>query len=261
MPQPLIATSGSHGHTLVVMPTYNERENLPLMAKALFALGLPDFSLLVVDDNSPDGTGRLAEELSAQYDGAIRVLHRPSKAGLGPAYLAGFRHALALGAQRIIQMDADFSHQPHYIPALLAALDEADLVIGSRWIRGGGVDPTWGLHRKLLSMWANRIYTPLILGMPIHDATGGFRAWRRATLEGLDLEQVQSNGYVFQVEIAYIAYRSGYRLRELPIFFPERQRGVSKMSSRVALEAALRVWQIRNRYRGISAARRANAED
>jgi dolichol-phosphate mannosyltransferase len=245
--------------TLVVMPTYNERENLPLMAEALFGLGLPDFGLLVVDDNSPDGTGQLAEDLSPQYGGAIRVLHRPAKAGLGPAYLDGFQRALDLGAQQIIQMDADFSHQPHYIPQLLAALREADLVIGSRWIRGGGVDPSWGWHRKALSMWANRIYTPLILGMPIYDATGGFRAWRRETLEGLGLSRVQSNGYVFQVEMAYISYRLGYRLREVPIFFPDRQRGTSKMSSRVALEAAARVWQIRRHYRGYSAAQRANA--
>lgn len=205
MSQPLIATPDPH--TLVVMPTYNERENLPLMAEALFELGLPDFGLLVVDDNSPDGTGRLAEELSPKYGGAIRVLHRPFKNGFGPAYIDGFRQALRMGAQRIIQMDADFSHQPRYIPQLLEALEEADLVIGSRWIRGGGVDPQWGLHRKLLSMWANRIYTPFILNMPIYDATGGFRAWRRATLEGLGLEWVQSNGYVFQVEMAYIAYR------------------------------------------------------
>lgn len=244
--------------TMVVMPTYNEAGNLPPMMQALFALGVADLEVLIVDDNSPDGTGRLAESLSAEHGGRIQVLHRQQKNGLGPAYVAGFKHAIGLGADILIQMDADFSHQPRYIPELLHSLQDADLVIGSRWIRGGGVDETWGWHRKLLSMWANRIYTPLILGMPIYDATGGYRAWRRETLIGMDLDRVQANGYVFQVEMAYLAYRLGYRVREVPIYFPDRKVGTSKMSSKVALEAALRVWDIRQRYHHLTPTMRAH---
>lgn len=243
--------------TIIVMPTYNERENLPLMTEALFALGIDALELLVVDDNSPDGTGQLAEELSSAHPGRVHVLHRPGKGGLGPAYLAGFRHALEMGAEILMQMDADFSHQPRYIPDLLGALENADCVIGSRWMKGGGVEENWGWHRKMLSRWANRIYTPLILGMPIYDATGGFRAWRRETLLGMDLSRLHSNGYVFQVEIAYVAYRLGYRVTEVPIYFPDRQHGTSKMSPRVAAEAALRVWEIRARHKHLRPEMRA----
>lgn len=245
--------------TIIVMPTYNERENLPLMTEALFALGIDALELLVVDDNSPDGTGQLAEGLSSAHPGRVHVLHRPGKGGLGPAYLAGFRHALEMGAEILMQMDADFSHQPRYIPDLLGALENADCVIGSRWMKGGGVEENWGWHRKMLSRWANRIYTPLILGMPIYDATGGFRAWRRETLLGMDLSRIHSNGYVFQVEIAYVAYRLGYRVTEVPIYFPDRQHGTSKMSPRVAAEAALRVWEIRARHKHLRPEMRANA--
>lgn len=245
--------------TIIVMPTYNERENLPLMTEALFALGIDALELLVVDDNSPDGTGQLAEGLSSAHPGRVHVLHRPGKGGLGPAYLAGFRHALEMGAEILMQMDADFSHQPRYIPDLLGALENADCVIGSRWMKGGGVEENWGWHRKMLSRWANRIYTPLILGMPIYDATGGFRAWRRETLLGMDLSRIHSNGYVFQVEIAYVAYRLGYRVTEVPIYFPDRQHGTSKMSPRVAAEAALRVWEIRARHKHLHPEMRASA--
>lgn len=245
--------------TIIVMPTYNERENLPLMTEALFALGIDALELLVVDDNSPDGTGQLAEGLSSAHPGRVHVLHRPGKGGLGPAYLAGFRHALEMGAEILMQMDADFSHQPRYIPDLLGALENADCVIGSRWMKGGGVEENWGWHRKMLSRWANRIYTPLILGMPIYDATGGFRAWRRETLLGMDLSRIHSNGYVFQVEVAYVAYRLGYRVTEVPIYFPDRQHGTSKMSPRVAAEAALRVWEIRARHKHLRPEMRASA--
>lgn len=235
--------------TIVVMPTYNECENLPAMAETLFALNLPDFHLLVVDDNSPDGTGKLAEDLSAQYDNRIHVLHRKEKNGLGPAYLAGFERALAMGATYIIQMDADFSHQPKYIPDMLALAKTHDVVPGSRFMKGGGVDENWSLLRKLLSLWANRIYTPAILQIPIYDATGGFRVWKASTLRGMNFkERIQSNGYVFQVEMIYVAHRLGYTFKEFPIYFPDRAHGDSKMSSGVALEAALRVWKIRAQH-------------
>lgn len=244
---------------MVVLPTYNECENLPLMVQALFALEIPGLGVLVVDDNSPDGTGDLADSLRHHYDG-LHVLHRQQKNGLGPAYLAGFKRALALGADVVVQMDADFSHQPTYIPQLLDALTDADLVIGSRFAAGGSVDEAWGLYRKVLSWWANRLYTPTILGLPVNDATGGFKAWRRETLVGIGIDRVQSNGYVFQVEMTYVTHRMGYTIAEVPIHFPDRQRGSSKMDASVALEAALRVWQLLWRYRDLSAAERATEE-
>lgn len=243
---------------MVVMPTYNEKENLPLITEALFKLNLPRLEILVVDDNSPDGTGQLAEALRVQYDKRLYVLHRQQKQGLGPAYVAGFRHAMTLGAEIIVQMDADFSHQPKHVPEMLAALQQGhDMVLGSRFVRGGGVAQNWGVHRKLLSWWANRIYTPTILRMPIYDATGGFRMWRRETLLGMDLARIQSNGYVFQVEMVYVAYKLGYRIAEIPIYFPDREHGTSKMSSGIALEAARRVWDIRHRHHHLSVADRA----
>ncbi len=229
---------------MVVTPTYNEAENLPLLAAELFALPVDNLHLLVVDDHSPDGTGEIAAGLGGKYPGRIAVLHRAEKSGLGPAYIAGFKQALSLDADIIIQMDADFSHQPRYIPDMLNAIEQGDLVIGSRYVKGGSVDEQWGAYRKLLSWFANRIYTPVILGIAVYDATGGYRCWRRQTLIGIDLDRIRSNGYVFQVEMAYIACRLGFRVREIPIHFPDRKFGASKMSPRIALEAALRVWQL-----------------
>lgn len=233
---------------MVVTPTYNERENLPIFIESLFALGLPHLEVLVVDDNSPDGTGQLAEDWRERTQGRVHVLHRTAKQGLGPAYLAGFQHAIALGADYIAQMDADGSHQPHYLAQMLEKIATHDLVLGSRFMKGGGVDKSWSFYRKLLSLWANRIYTPAILRLPVYDATGGFKLWRRETLQGMFLDRIQSNGYVFQVEMTYVAYRLGYTIAELPIYFPDRTLGDSKMSSKVALEAALRVWQILFRH-------------
>ncbi len=236
--------------TMVVLPTYNEAENLPLMVEALLALPV---NLLVVDDNSPDGTGELAERLAAQHPGRIAMLHRSEKAGLGPAYIAGFQQAINLGAHYIIQMDADFSHQPKYIPELIAKLEAGyDLVIGSRYARGGSVDKTWGPYRKLLSWFANAVYVRVLLGLPVTDATAGYRIWRRETLLSMGLERIQSNGYVFQVEMAYVAYRLGFRIAEIPIYFPDRARGQSKMGSRIILEAALRVWQLLYRHHSLN---------
>lgn len=237
--------------TMIVVPTYNERENLPNFVDAIFALEVPNLEVLVVDDNSPDGTGNLAEELRAQYDQRVHVLHRAEKQGLGPAYIAGFREALAHNADYIVQMDADFSHQPKYILTMLEMIERYDLVLGSRFMTGGGVDESWSAYRKLLSVWANRIYTPLILRLPVFDATGGFKMWKRDTLIGMNLDRIKSNGYVFQVEMTYVAHRLGYKIGEFPIYFPDRQHGSSKMSSKVALEAAARVWQILARHQAL----------
>jgi dolichol-phosphate mannosyltransferase len=239
--------------TTIVVPTYNEIENLPLMVQALFDLSIEGLTLLVVDDNSPDGTGQLADELAEKRPGRIDVLHRTEKAGLGPAYIAGFKRAIAAGADRIVQMDCDFSHQPKYIADMIAKMEDgADMVMGSRFIKGGSVDPSWGLYRKFLSLWANRIYVPTILRIPINDATGGYRLWRKETLIGLDLNRIQSNGYVFQVEMVYVTTKLGFKVAEIPIHFPDRERGESKMDSKIAREAAKRVFEIRRRHRDLT---------
>ena len=236
----------------VVIPTYNERENLPLITAEVLKLPVEGLRILVVDDNSPDGTGDLAEELAKDYPGRLSVLHRTQKEGLGPAYIAGFKQALSTGADYIIQMDADFSHQPKYILEMFATLEQGyDLVIASRFARGGGVDENWSFYRKLLSWFANRVYVRLLLNIPVSDATAGYRLWRRQTLIGLDLDRIRSNGYVFQVEMAYVAQRLGFRVTEIPIYFPDRRRGQSKMALRIQLEAALRVWQLMYRHRAL----------
>ena len=175
-------------------------------------------------------------------------------------YIEGFKYALALGAELVIQMDADLSHQPKYIPRLLEQARQYDIVIGSRYADGGSVDEGWGPLRKLLSWWANRVYTPAILGLPTRDATGGFRIYQRQCLIGMDLDRVRANGYVFMVELAFVAHRLGYRIGEIPIHFPDRRHGDSKMSSAIALEAALRVWQIRKRHRRLKPADRRSAD-
>lgn len=246
----------------VVLPTYNERDNLRPMLDALLSLALPGVALrvLVVDDNSPDGTGELADELAAESGGRVSVLHRAGKEGLGRAYLAGFVTALEQGAELIVQMDCDFSHQPADVARLLTELTthNADVVLGSRFAPGGGVDQTWAWWRKALSRFANGWYVRLLLGTPLQDATGGFRLWRAATLRGLDPERhIRCNGYGFQVEMAYLALKLGYRVREMPIYFPDRQRGQSKMSLTIQLEAAWQVFAMRRRHRRLSPADRA----
>jgi dolichol-phosphate mannosyltransferase len=242
---------------IVVIPTYNEAENLPILVKMLLEMTEPCLNVLVVDDNSPDGTGQIADELAAQHPERVSVLHRAGKEGLGPAYIAGFKRALGMGADYIIQMDADFSHQPSYIPALIAKLEDGyDLVIASRFAKGGGVDKAWSLRRKLLSWWANSVYVRLLLGIPVSDATGGYRIWRRQTLIGLNLDRIRSNGYAFQVEMGYVACRLGFKVTEIPIYFPDRQRGTSKMDVRIPLEAAVRVWQMMARHRSLNPRKR-----
>lgn len=234
--------------TTVVLPTYNEADNLPQMAAALWALPHADLAILVVDDNSPDGTGHAADQLAAQNPGRLNVIHRPGKNGLGTAYLEGFTRAIGEGAQAIIQMDADFSHSPSYIPAMLEQLKNYDVVIGSRYVTGGKLDERWEFGRYLLSWFANSLYTRLILNTKTHDTTAGFKAWRRDTLLGIGFDRVKSNGYVFQVEMAYLTERLGYRALEIPIYFEDRRIGKSKMTVPVKLEAALRTWQVRARH-------------
>ncbi len=231
-----------------VIPTYNEAENLPLLVSGLFSQDIPDLNLLIVDDNSPDGTGDVADTLAEANPGRITVLHRKDKEGLGKAYIQGFQQALDLGADVVGMMDADLSHPPDRLPAMLAALADADVVIGSRYAAGGSLDRNWPVWRKALSRFGNS-YARTILGLPILDATGGYRLWRREALEAIPFDKSRSSGYVFIVELAYMAKLAGLRFAEVPIYFAERSYGVSKMSLRIQIEAALRVWQLRRLYR------------
>jgi dolichol-phosphate mannosyltransferase len=227
---------------LVIIPTYNERDNLgPITAAALAADARVD--VLVVDDNSPDGTGELADQLAAA-EPRLRVLHRPRKEGLGRAYLQAFRWALEQGYAYVLEMDADFSHDPRYLPGLLDAAEQgADLVLGSRYVPGGGT-VNWGLLRRLISRGGS-LYARSILGVSIRDLTGGFKCFSRRVLEGLDLDQVVSTGYGFQIELTYRALRKGFRVVEVPIVFEDRRVGQSKMSRRIFVEAMTMVWKLR----------------
>ncbi len=236
--------------TILVVPTYNEAENLPRLVQALMDLGLPDLRILVVDDRSPDGTGEVAKALARAHPGRLLVCHRDGPRGLGPAYLEGFRIALETDAEAIVQMDADLSHPPSVIPRMLERLPDAHVVVGSRYVPGGRVDPRWGPGRYWLSRWGN-FYACAILGLKVRDATAGFKCWRRDALARMPLDRVRSTGYIFQVEMAYIAHRLGYRVCEIPIFFEDRRVGRSKMDWRIKIEAALRVWELRWRYRDL----------
>jgi dolichol-phosphate mannosyltransferase len=226
-------------HTLVCLPTYNERENLERMVRALGEQGV---SVLVIDDNSPDGTGELADRLAQELD-HVEVLHRDRKEGLGPAYLAGFRHALAEGAELVLEMDCDFSHAPADVRRLIAAAGEADLVLGSRYVAGGSVR-NWGLVRRAVSAGGS-LYARVLLGAPVRDLTGGFKCYRRTVLETIDLDAISSLGYAFQIETTYRALRAGFRVVEVPITFVDREQGGSKMSKGIVLEAIWRVPALR----------------
>jgi dolichol-phosphate mannosyltransferase len=227
---------------VVVLPTYNEAGNLERIVRAILARA--DVEVLVVDDNSPDGTGAIADRLAAEF-GAVEVLHRKRKEGLGPAYLAGFERALANGADLIVEMDADFSHDPDDLPRLLAAAEGADLVLGSRYVRGGGV-VDWGLFRRALSRGGS-LYARLILGVAVRDLTGGFKCFRRQVLEAIAPGDVRAGGYAFQIELTYRAIRAGFRVIEVPIVFRDRAVGRSKMTAGIALEAVWRVPALRLR--------------
>jgi dolichol-phosphate mannosyltransferase len=234
----------------LILPTYNEAENIEKIVAAalpqLAATGL-EHRILIVDDGSPDGTGAIADRLAGEHR-EVEVLHRTSKDGIGPAYLAGFGRALAGGADLVMEMDSDFSHDPADIPRLVAAAADADVVLGSRYVEGGGVTD-WGLGRRLISRGGS-LYARLLLGVPVRDLTGGFKCFRREVLETLDLSSVSADGYGFQIEMTYRALRAGFRVREVPILFRDRRVGSSKMSARIAVEAFWKVPLLRRRVRG-----------
>ena len=232
-------------HVLVVIPTYNERENLPQIVRQVLSLGA-GYRILVVDDDSPDGSGAIADDLATRHPGRVDVLHRGTKEGLGRAYIAGFQRALASNAPVIAQMDADLSHRPEDLRSMVAAMEPGvDLVLGSRYIPGGATEG-WPWHRKLISR-AGGIYAGKVLGMPIRDLTGGFKVWRRELLEAIDLPRITSDGYSFQIETTYRAARHGARIAQVPIVFHDRVAGKSKISRSVVIEAAVKVWQFRLR--------------
>jgi dolichol-phosphate mannosyltransferase len=225
----------------LILPTYNEAENLERLVRVALprlAEAAPEHRILVVDDGSPDGTGQIADRLAGEHE-QVEVMHRTAKEGLGRAYLAGFERALAGGAQLLLEMDSDFSHDPADLPRLVRAAGDADLVIGSRYVDGGGVE-NWPLHRRALSRGGS-LYARLILGVPIRDLTGGFKCFHRRTLEGIDYRNTHADGYGFQIELSYRAYRAGFSVKEIPIVFREREHGVSKMTARIAAEA---IWKV-----------------
>ena len=230
------------GPVWVILPTYNEAGNIEAMVEALGPKLSAEDRILIVDDNSPDGTGTVADRLAAG-DERVKVLHRPGKQGLGPAYIDGFRQALAGGAGLIVQMDADFSHDPAYLPRLIAASALADLVLGSRYVPGGAITE-WGSVRRLISR-SGSLYSRAVLGVPVRDLTGGFKCFRREVLESIDLDSVAASGYSFQVEMTYRTLRAGFEVLEVPITFREREEGSSKMSASIVVEATWRIPAIR----------------
>jgi len=233
----------------IILPTYNEAENLPKLVSALLSLPL-DLTLLVVDDHSPDGTGKIADELSTRHNGKVAVLHRTGKLGLRSAYMEGFQKAFDLGADAVVQMDADFSHDPAVLPEMARRLAACDVVTGSRYVQGGSLDERWPAWRKALSAFGN-FYARAILTSPLHDMTTGFRMWRREALQAMPLDRIRSNGYIFLVEMAYVAYMMGFKISEVPIHFADRRWGKSKMSLKIQLEAALRIWDVWWHYRDL----------
>ncbi len=230
----------------IVIPTYNEAENLPVLVAALKDLGIEGLGFIVVDDGSPDGTGDIADNLAAEYAGVFDVIHRESKQGLGKSYVVGFARALELGAEKIVQMDADLSHPPAEVPKMLAALEDADIVVGSRYAKGGGVDPTWSFARRQISFWGG-VGIRLVLGLKVRDATSGFKAFRRSALEAVDISRVTLSGYGFQPEVTYRAQKAGLNIVEHPFTFLDRTAGKSKMSAGIAAEAMYRLILIRIR--------------
>lgn len=239
-----IAGNKPAAKTIVVIPTYNEAANLPSLFSQMAALGIPGLEILIVDDNSPDGTADAAERLSSEYDLPVAVFRRPGKQGLGTAYVTGFSAALAAGADYVIEMDADLSHAPEYVPVLLNSMADVDVAVGSRWAKGGGADKGWGWGRLLLSRGA-ATYSRAVLGLKIKDPTGGFKCFRAVALKGLPLDRMKSQGFAFQVEMAYTCQRRGYRIAEIPIIFRSRATGKSKMSAGIIIEAMWRVLAMR----------------
>jgi dolichol-phosphate mannosyltransferase len=253
MPSALSHVVSADAKTVVVVPTFNEAENLPALVAELRTLALPRLSVLIVDDNSPDGTGRVADALAERFPGAVFVRHRTEKQGLGRAYIDGFSQALTMDADFIVQMDADFSHPPSAIPTMLQTIQDCDVVVGSRYVSGGQLDERWSWWRRFLSWWANEIWSRQLLNLEARDITAGFKCWRRATLQGIGVERVFCDGYAFQVEMAYLTERLGYRVKEIPIYFEDRRIGKSKMSVPVKFQGALDVVRIWWRHRGVVA--------
>jgi dolichol-phosphate mannosyltransferase len=244
------------GAAWLVLPTYNEAENVEAFVAAALAKLPASAQVLIVDDNSPDGTGEIADRL-AEGNESVSVLHRPRKEGLGPAYIAGFRRALAAGAELVLEMDSDFSHDPAYLPRLLEAAERADLVIGSRYVPGGGVSE-WGALRRAISRGGSA-YARLVLGVEVRDLTGGFKCFRREVLEAIDLDTIQARGYAFQVEMTYRVIQRGFKVVEVPILFRDRQAGSSKMDRSIVVEAIWRVPLLR--FNGQPAERRGTATE
>ncbi len=242
----------------VVIPTYNEAENLPKMISALFALP-SELNILIVDDNSPDGTGRIADNLSKIYPALMKVIHRDEKLGFASAYQQAFRVLFDDKVDVIAHMDCDFSHDPAVLVEMAKLIETCDVVLGSRYIPGGSTDVRWPLWRKGLSAWGN-FYARTILSLPIHDVTGGYRMWRREALQSIPLQRIKSTGYIFQVEVAYIAYCLGFRICEVPIYFADRRWGRSKMSFKIQVEAAIRVWNVLWNYRDLRSKMRMTRE-
>lgn len=235
--------------SLIAIPTYNERENIVGLIEDILRI-VPTTDLLIIDDNSPDGTGQVVDEIATRLP-QVHVLHRPGKLGLGTAYVRGFQYAIEHGYDFVFEMDADYSHDPRYLPSFLQAVEQADLVIGSRYIRGGGT-PNWSVLRKFISGGGNT-FARAVLGIPTHDCTSGFRCYRTSALRTLDLNLIHAQGYAFQVELAYIFWKRQYRVREVPIVFVDRRVGKSKMSRKIFVEAFL--WVLRTRFRGDPAAK------
>ena len=233
----------------IILPTYNEAENLPKLVSALFSLPL-DVSVLVVDDRSPDGTGEIADQLCERHPNKVFVLHRTGKQGLRSAYIEGFHKAFESGADAVVQMDADFSHDPVVLTEMAQRIASCDVVIGSRYVKGGSLDERWPAWRKFLSAFGN-FYARTILNFPLRDVTTGYRMWRREVLQNMPLDRIRSNGYIFLVEMAYVAYLMKYKISEVPIHFADRRWGKSKMSLRIQLEAAVRIWDVWWHYRDL----------
>lgn len=228
--------------SLVIVPTYNEIENVPILLKNIFNLNIPGLDVLIIDDNSPDGTAGLIKEMMKNEE-RLFLLERPGKMGLGTAYISGFRYALEKGYDYIFEMDADMSHDPKELPNFLKAIENADVVIGSRYLKGVNVI-NWPLSRLMLSVFASK-YTRLVTGLPLHDCTAGYKCFRREVLEAIPLDKVRSNGYSFQIEMNFKAWKRGFRIVEIPIVFHDRTVGKSKMSRKIMIEAALMVWKLR----------------
>lgn len=233
----------------IVLPTYNEAENLPKLVSALLSLPL-DLKVVVVDDHSQDGTGEVADQLSARYLDKVFVLHRAGKLGLRSAYMEGFQKAFDIGSDAVVQMDADFSHDPAVLTEMTRRIASCDVVIGSRYVKGGSLDERWAAWRKMLSAFGN-FYARTILNFPLHDVTTGYRMWRCNVLQSMPLDRIRSNGYIFLVEMAYVAYLLGYKIVETPIHFADRRSGKSKMSLKIQLEAAVRIWDVWWHYRDL----------